>query len=268
MKESSGDMTLSNAALGWDPSIMLGILPKGRVDLTDENRSSNQSHANNAQENMYETLAGKQRNDALKTHFQSRIGGLQPQINAIVRRVLDGRNVYSASNIDFDDGDDSMTKTKLEARELATLGIQPVRDLLLYGKSGTGKTLLAREISRVLSSRPPKIVSASELLDRWVGGSERCVRDLFEDAEEELRLCRSEDDEGLEFLNSALHVIVIDEIDAVFRKRIDAEDAGSRTRNSVVNQLLAKLDGVRALPNILMIGMTNRVELLDEALLR
>jgi len=63
-------------------------------------------------------------------------------------------------------------------------------------------------------------------------------------------------------------VIVIDEIDAVFRRRIDSNDSGSITRNSITNQLLAKLDGVKAVPNVLMIGMTNRRELLDEALLR
>ena len=67
---------------------------------------------------------------------------------------------------------------------------------------------------------------------------------------------------------SALHVVVIDEIDAVFRKRTSAEDSGEATRSSVVNQILAKLDGVNAIPNVLLIGMTNRRELLDDALLR
>jgi SpoVK/Ycf46/Vps4 family AAA+-type ATPase len=67
---------------------------------------------------------------------------------------------------------------------------------------------------------------------------------------------------------SALHVIVIDEIDAVFRKRTAAEDSGEATRSSVVNQILAKLDGVNAIPNVLFVGMTNRRELLDDALLR
>jgi SpoVK/Ycf46/Vps4 family AAA+-type ATPase len=61
---------------------------------------------------------------------------------------------------------------------------------------------------------------------------------------------------------------ISDEIDAVFRKRSSAEDSGEATRSSVVNQILAKLDGVNAIPNVLMIGMTNRRELLDEALLR
>ena len=63
-------------------------------------------------------------------------------------------------------------------------------------------------------------------------------------------------------------MIVIDEIDAVFRKRTSAEDSGEATRSSAVNQILSKLDGVNAIPNVLLIGMTNRRELLDPALLR
>lgn len=62
--------------------------------------------------------------------------------------------------------------------------------------------------------------------------------------------------------------MVIDEIDAVFRKRSSAEDSGEATRSSVVNQILSKLDGVSSIPNLLLIGMTNRKELLDDALLR
>jgi vesicle-fusing ATPase len=101
-----------------------------------------------------------------------------------------------------------------------------------------------------------------ELLDRWVGGSEKLVRGLFEDAEAELASVNGDASK------SALHVLVIDEIDAVFRKRSSSEDSGEATRASAVNQILAKLDGVNAIPNVLLIGMTNRRELLDEALLR
>lgn len=99
-------------------------------------------------------------------------------------------------------------------------------------------------------------------MDRWVGGSEKLVRELFADAEAELASV------GGDAKKSALHVVVLDEIDAVFRKRTSASDSGEATRSSVVNQILAKLDGVNAIPNILLIGMTNRRELLDEALLR
>jgi vesicle-fusing ATPase len=124
------------------------------------------------------------------------------------------------------------------------------------------QTALAREISQCLNARPPKIVAAPELLDKWVGGSERLIRELFADAEAELAQCNGDP------TRSALHVVVIDEIDAVFRRRSAAEDSGEATRASAVNQILAKLDGVKALGNVLVIGMTNRKELLDDALLR
>lgn len=89
------------------------------------------------------------------------------------------------------------------------------------------------------------------------------MRELFHDAEAELAACNGDP------TKSALHVIVIDEIDAVFRKRSTAEDSGEATRSSTVNQILAKLDGVKQeTNNVLLIGMTNRRELLDEALLR
>lgn len=250
--EASKDMIMSNTAVGWDPSTMLQLLPK------EEEQSDSKDEAETT--DALQSLEGKQRNDALTNHFETRVGGLKPQIDAIVRRVLDGRSIYATKHND-------KKRARLDAEELSLLGLQPVRGLLLYGKPGVGKTLIVREIARLISSRPPKIVSASELLDRWVGGSEKLVRELFKDAEEELKMCQmtaAPGEEDTAFLNSALHVIVIDEIDAVFRARVDA----SITQNSVVNQLLAKLDGVNALPNVLMIGMTNRRELLDPALLR
>jgi vesicle-fusing ATPase len=189
---------------------------------------------------------------SIHTEFQSALGGLQPQIDTIVRRVLEGRVLLRSDP----------STTPMEARELASLGLEPVRGLLLYGPPGCGKTALSRELARVLRAREPKIVAAPELLDRWVGGSEKKVRALFQDAEAELAACDGD------ATKSALHVLVIDEIDAVFRKRTSSEDSGESTRSSVVNQILTKLDGVQAIPNVLLIGMTNRKELLDEALLR
>jgi len=122
---------------------------------------------------------------------------------------------------------------------------------------------LAREISKILDARPPKIVAAPELLDRFVGGTERLVREMFQDAEYELNtLC------GGDATKSALHVIVVDEIDAVFRRRSSTDSTSEVTRASAVNQILAKLDGIQSLGNVLFVGMTNRRELLDEALLR
>jgi len=260
-KQVAGDMTASR--IMWPPQKMFGFV------------GSNQEQANGSSEivvsdeavvngNTPMSLSGKERNEAFASDFQSCVGGLQPQIDAIVRRVLDGRVIRPA---DADEKEQDGTTAELalasmESEELAILGLTPVRGLLLYGPPGCGKTALAREISRALRARAPKIVSAPELLDRWVGGSEKLVRALFADAEAELAAC------GGDARKSALHVIVIDEIDAVFRKRTAAEDSGEATRASAVNQILAKLDGVKAIPNILLVGMTNRRELLDEALLR
>jgi vesicle-fusing ATPase len=156
--------------------------------------------------------AGKDRNDAFESDFKGAVGGLQFQIDAIVRRVLDGRVIRPAQeddgSIEKDEMTTALTTATLEAQELAVLGLTPVRGLLLYGPPGTGKTLLARNLSRALRARAPKIVSAPELLDRWVGGSEKMVRSLFTEAEAELAACNGD------ATRSALHVVVIDEIDA------------------------------------------------------
>lgn len=265
-EKKNGDMALSRMV--WSPQKMFSFL--------SDSKGASATNGHNVEDdeillgNTPMTLAGKDRNDAFTSDFRSTVGGLETQIKAIVRRVLDGRIIRPADEEDdFDQkqgfGDTTTAELSLaamEAEELALLGLSPVRGLLLYGPPGCGKTALAREISRALRARSPKIVSAPELLDRWVGGSEKLVRGLFADAEAELAACNGD------ATRSALHVIVIDEIDAVFRKRSTADDSGEATRSSAVNQILAKLDGVSAIPNVLLIGMTNRRELLDEALLR
>jgi vesicle-fusing ATPase len=260
-----GDMVISDAAYGWNPSAMLKLIPETGCGGDDQDKNVSDEGAN-----AFKVYEGEQRNVALRSHFQNRVGGLQSSIDAIIRRVLDGRSIY-AQSMQNENNNDTINKARFEAEELASLGIQPVRGLLLYGRPGTGKTLIVREIARALGARPPKIVAASELLDRWVGGSERLVRELFHEAEEELKLCQlaaGSEEKDMAYLKSSLHVIVIDEVDAVFRARTESDDSGAITRNSVVNQLLAKIDGVRALPNVLLIAMTNRRELLDPAMLR
>lgn len=84
---------------------------------------------------------------------------------------------------------------------------------------------------QLLEEIPSKRVLCPELLDRWVGSSEKMIRGLFKDAEAELAACNGD------ATKSALHVIVIDEIDAVFRKRSSSEDSGETTRASAVNQV-------------------------------
>ncbi|VEL12425.1 unnamed protein product [Protopolystoma xenopodis] len=154
-------------------------------------------------------------------------------------------------------------------------GLKHVRGILLYGPPGTGKTLMARQIGKMLNAREPKIVNGPSILDKYVGESEANIRKLFADAEEEAKRMGE---------HSALHIIIFDEIDAICKARGSTvscphysgslyfskacDGAGSAVHDTVVNQLLTKMDGVEQLNNILVIGMTNRRDMIDEALLR
>lgn len=144
------------------------------------------------------------------------------------------------------------------SQKLKDIGITHVKGMLLYGPPGTGKTLTAKTIGKLLNARPPKMISGPELLDKYVGGSEQKIRDLFSDAYQEWK--EKED-------SSELHIIIIDELDAVCKQRGSKSD-NTGTLDSMVNQLLAMMDGPEAPGNILVIGMTNRKELIDKALLR
>ncbi|KAL3917888.1 MAG: hypothetical protein SGILL_004500 [Bacillariaceae sp.] len=167
-----------------------------------------------------------------------KVGGLDEQLDAIVRRVL---------------------ATRANKKAAKRLGVNHVRGILLSGPPGCGKTLLARELSEMLGSREPQIVNGPEILDKFVGEAEKNVRALFEPAELEY------DQLGED---SALHVIILDELDAIARRRGSVSGDTTGVRDSVVNQLLAKMDGVKEANNVLVIGLTNRPELLDPALLR
>ncbi len=155
---------------------------------------------------------------------------------------------------------------------LKELGIDPVNGLLLYGSPGCGKTLLAKSIGKIISPvRPVTVVSGPEIMDRFVGSSEKNLRTIFDnppDIYDKYRIGTK--DNGVSLAETALHVIVLDEFDAIARSRgaNNQGDAGV-ARDSVVNQLLAKMDGVdkHKVPTLL-IALTNKLSLIDSALLR
>lgn len=144
------------------------------------------------------------------------------------------------------------------AAVIERMGIKHVKGVLLYGPPGTGKTLIARKIGEMLNAKEPKIVNGPEILNKYVGESEKKIRELFADADEEM--AEKGDD-------SDLHIIIFDEIDAICKQRGSGKD-GTGVGDTVVNQMLSKMDGVTAINNILIVGMTNRKDMIDEALLR
>ena len=166
------------------------------------------------------------------------VGGLDTEISNIFRRAFTTR-LYPAAYLE-------------------KYGIHHVKGILLYGPPGTGKTLIARTLANALNVKEFKVVNGPELFDKYVGETERKIRDLFANAEKDQK--DNGDDAGL-------HVIVFDEIDSICRAR-GTVSTGTGVHDSAVNQLLTKIDGVNSLNNIIVIGMTNRKDLIDEAILR
>ncbi len=132
----------------------------------------------------------------------------------------------------------------------AEIGIEPPKGILLYGLPGTGKTLLAKAVAH--ESKATFIhMSGSELVHKFIGEGAQLVRDIFQMAREK-----------------APSIIFIDEIDAVGSIRTHDGTTGSAEVNRTMMQLLAEMDGFRTRGDIKVIAATNRIDILDPALLR
>jgi transitional endoplasmic reticulum ATPase len=130
----------------------------------------------------------------------------------------------------------------------ARLGVDPPRGVLLYGPSGCGKTFIVRALAST-GQLSVHAVKGSELMDKWVGSSEKAVRELFRRARD-----------------SAPSLVFLDEVDALAPRRGQSFDSGVTDR--VVAALLTELDGIDPLRDVVVLGATNRPDLIDSALLR
>lgn len=128
------------------------------------------------------------------------------------------------------------------------VGITPPKGVLLYGPPGCGKTLLAKAIANE-SEANFIAVKGPELLSKWVGESEKGVREVFKKARQ-----------------TAPTIILFDEIDAIAPRR--GMHSGSHVTETVVNQLLTELDGIESLDNVMIVATTNRHDMLDPSIIR
>jgi len=130
------------------------------------------------------------------------------------------------------------------------IGIEPPKGVLLYGPPGCGKTLLAKAVAGETSSTFIRL-AASELAQKFVGEGARVVREVF-------KLAR----------RKAPAIVFIDEIDAIAARRLDVGTSGEREIHRTLSQLLVELDGFDPLDRVKVIAATNRIDVLDPAILR
>jgi len=130
------------------------------------------------------------------------------------------------------------------------VGIEPPKGVLLYGPPGTGKTLLAKAVANQTKATFIRVVG-SEFVQKFIGEGARLVREVFQLAKEK-----------------APSIIFIDELDAIAAKRTSSDTSGDREVQRTMMQLLAELDGFDPRGDVKVIGATNRIDILDPAILR
>ncbi|AIY89473.1 Proteasome-activating AAA-ATPase (PAN), archaeal [Geoglobus acetivorans] len=138
----------------------------------------------------------------------------------------------------------------LKPEVFAEIGIEPPKGVLLYGPPGTGKTLIAKAVATETNATFIRVVG-SELVQKYIGEGARLVREVFDLAREK-----------------APTILFIDEIDAIAARRTNSDTSGDREVQRTLMQLLAEMDGFDPRGDVKIIGATNRIDILDPAILR
>jgi proteasome regulatory subunit len=138
----------------------------------------------------------------------------------------------------------------LKPKLFEEVGIEPPKGVLLFGPPGTGKTLLAKAVANQTNATFIRVVG-SEFVQKYIGEGARLVREVFQLAKEK-----------------APSIIFIDEIDAIAAKRTNSDTSGDREVQRTLMQLLAEMDGFDPRGDVKIIGATNRIDILDPAILR
>lgn len=165
------------------------------------------------------------------------IGGLDKEIKDLFRSVLFTR---------------LLPKDQFKLSKL-----RHVKGCILHGPPGTGKTTVVRALANIIGTKNLTFVKGPEIYNKYVGQSEENIRSLFNPAKNDYRLYGDK---------SPLHIICIDEIDSLTTKR--GSNFGSGVDDKVLNQLLTEMDGLEEYDNFIIFGTTNRLDMLDEAILR
>jgi ATP-dependent 26S proteasome regulatory subunit len=161
------------------------------------------------------------------------LAGMDAQVDKIIKEILLPRSSFI---------NDTFRKI-----------IKLPKGIILYGPPGTGKTSLARNIAKIIgiTNNRIKMLNATEVFSKYLGESEENIRKLFKDAREDIK---------------NLHLVIIDEVDSIFKSR--SNSSTDNCKSDIVNQFLGEMDGLESINNIIIIGITNKIDMLDSAILR
>lgn len=205
---------------------------KFHIDVTDDNRPIIDKETEKEKDNILENPIGE---------LEKNIGGITDQIKTVVRNIC-------------------LSRGKLR-KEFNSRGLKATKGIIMYGAPGTGKTLLARNIGKLLGCTEEnnrlRLMNGPEIFQEFIGNSEKNIREIFAPAKKAWKK-HGED--------APTYMVCIDEIDAILAKRTNT--SSSAVRDSVVNQFIGEMDGLEQFNNLIIIGLTNRLEVLDPAVVR